>query len=146
MINLTRLYLNVLSVNPSQQYKITVAKRDYKTVHSECAICGNKQYIEVHHVIPVHIDINLSANPTNFISLCDAKNNGCHRWIGHLGDFRYKWNIWIRHYAIASRLCLQKIEPNREFIIPTEYLIKEFASALNISELQLLEEVLNFNK
>lgn len=145
-MNLTKFYLNILSVKPTQLYKITKAKRDYKIVHSECTICGNQQFIEVHHIIPVHVNINLSCDPTNLISLCDAKNNSCHRWLGHYGDFRYKWNTQIRQYALASRLFLQKMEPNRVFIIPTEYLIKEFATALNISQAQLLEEVLNFNK
>ena len=145
-MNLTRFYLNILSVNPAQQYSITKAKRDYRIVHPECASCGNQKYIEVHHVIPVHIDMKLSCDPANFISLCDAKNNGCHRWIGHFGNFRSKWNTKIREYAIASRLFLQNQEPNRTFVIPTEYLIKEFANALHITEAKLLEEVSSFNK
>jgi len=145
-MNLTRLYLNILTVNPVDQYKITKAKRDYAIVHTECAICGSEKCIEVHHVIPVHININLATNYENFIALCDNNNNGCHRWIGHFGDFKNKWNLNIRQYAIASRLFLSKMEPKRIFQIPTDYLITEFSKALNLSEKLFLEQVTNFNK
>lgn len=145
-MNLTRFYLNILSVNPVDQYKITKAKRNYVQIHSECAICGSQKNIEIHHVIPVHIDLSLSCNFDNFISLCDINNSSCHRWIGHFGDFRNKWNLNIRQYAISSRLFLNKMEPKRVFIIPTEYLIREYSKALKISEESFLEQVYSFNK
>jgi len=145
-MNLTRFYLNILSVNPVDQYRIMKAKRDYVQIHPECAICGCQKNLEVHHVIPVHIDLSLSTVFENFITLCDASNNGCHRWIGHFGNFKNLWNLDVRQYAVSSRLFLQKMKPDRQFILPTQYLITEFAKALEISEGKFLEQVYNFNK
>jgi hypothetical protein len=146
MMNLTRFYLNILTVNPVDQYKITKAKRDYVQIHPECAICGCQKNLEVHHVIPVHVDLSLSTVFENFLTLCDSNNNGCHRWIGHFGDFKNRWNLNIREYAISSRLFLQKMQPKRQFIIPTDYLIMEYAKALKVTESFFLEQVYAFNK
>lgn len=145
-MNVTRFYLNILSVNPIDQYKITKAKKAYATIRPECAICGNPSNIEIHHVIPVHIDISLACNFDNFVAACDTGNNGCHRWLCHFGDFKNKWNLDIRQYAIASRLFLEKMQPNRVFIVPTKVLIEEFAKALKLSEIEFLESVRLFNK
>jgi hypothetical protein len=146
-MNLTRFYLNILSVNPIDQYKITKAKQAYIKTHPECAICGATKGLEVHHVLPQHLYPDLACDFNNFITLHDGiTNNGCHYFFGHFGDFKNKWNLNIRQYALASRLFLNKMEPKRIFIIKTEYLIKEFAEALKISEHILLEQVTNFNK
>lgn len=146
-MNISNSFFNVLTVkNPKTLYQINKSKKLYKKLHGECAVCGNKKYIECHHVIPVHVDLNLACEETNFIILCDAKNNGCHRWLGHFGNFRSKWNPKIREYAVASRLHLEKMQPNREFLVPTNVLIDEFSMALNITTEIFLEEVTLFNK
>ena len=146
-MSLSSTVFNILSVkNPKQLYLITKAKRAYATTHPECAICGNPNNIEIHHVIPVHIDITMSCNFKNFVSACDSNNNGCHRWLCHFGDFKNKWNLNIRQYAIASRLFLVKTQPNRKFIISTNDLIKEYSQALKMTQKQFLESVRLFNK
>ena len=128
-MNLTRIYLNFTSLSIPTQWEMTKAKRSYVNRHPECAVCGNRKYLEVHHVIPVHVDHSLACDDDNFITLCDTKNNGCHRWIGHFGNFRSKWNVDIREYAVQSRIFLECQEPNREFLIPTRQMISEFARA-----------------
>ena len=110
-MNFIRLALNISSVSPPTYYQMTKAKRAYRVLYPECAVCGNQRFLEVHHVKPVHVYPELACDPENFITLCDAKNNSCHRWIGHLGDFRNKWNKGIREYALISRIMLQHQEP-----------------------------------
>jgi hypothetical protein len=138
---------NILTVkNPKQLYAISKAKQEYLKLHQECAICGNMKTLECHHVIPVHIDLELSCNFDNFISLCDSNNNSCHRWFGHFGNFKTKWNPHIRQYALATRLFLQKAQPDRKFIISTTKMVDEFSQALDITTKEFLEQVEHFNK
>lgn len=53
----------------------------------ECQACGKKSSLEVHHIIPVHVDKNLELDPTNLLTLCDR----CHLVFGHLSNYR-SWN------------------------------------------------------
>jgi len=53
-----------------------------------CAICGNTKTLEVHHIVPFHIDPKLELNPENLITLCDHKNRSCHRLIGHMSNWK----------------------------------------------------------
>lgn len=55
-----------------------------------CALCGGKANLQVHHIMPFHIDPSLELNIANLITLCEAKHNGinCHLAFGHLGNFR----------------------------------------------------------
>jgi hypothetical protein len=137
-MNLTRVYLNFTALSIPTQWEMTKAKRAYRDAHPECAICGNRKYLEVHHVIPVHVDHTLACDLDNFITLCDPKNNGCHRWFGHFGNFRSKWNLEIREFAIKSRYHLEKMEPERKFLVPTEQLIEEFSLAMFKTEREFL--------
>lgn len=59
--------------------------------HPECAVCEKKgkllSPLEVHHVIPFHIDPRGELDPDNLVTLCPVH----HLWVGHLGSFR-SWN------------------------------------------------------
>lgn len=88
------------------------AKKLYVKEHNQCAVCGYKKNLEVHHVVPVHVDPTLSAKSSNFITLCDYRNKGCHNVFGHFRNFRSKWNPNIRVFAlqVSSMLELCKNE------------------------------------
>ena len=140
-MNIETFVFNALAANdPKLIYKFNKAKRLYVKGHKECAICGNRKYLECHHVIPVHVDVNLGADPNNFITLCDAKNNGCHRWIGHFGNFRSKWYPNVREYAVMSRILLEISQPERDFIVPTSQMIEEFSHSLGVSTEKFLKD------
>ncbi len=48
-----------------------------------CHICGEKKRVELHHIVPRHIDPSRIFDESNLIPLCRA----CHfRW-GHLNDW-----------------------------------------------------------
>lgn len=55
-----------------------------------CAVCGTKTKLEVHHLIPFHVNPALELEPSNLITLCENKKFGinCHLLIGHLGSYR----------------------------------------------------------
>ena len=59
----------------------------------ECAACGRKDGLEVHHIIPYHISPDLELEPANLITLCGKY---CHFVFGHLMD----WKSWNENVAI----------------------------------------------
>lgn len=66
--------------------------RDIRKKHLEtqsvCQFCGNSKNLEVHHIVPVHIQPELELEYDNLITLCD-KN--CHLLIGHFMNYK-SWN------------------------------------------------------
>lgn len=46
----------------------------------ECAACGRRGELEVHHIIPVSFDSNKQFDPNNLITLCASP---CHFVFGH---------------------------------------------------------------
>lgn len=56
--------------------------------HDKCAACGSKKNLEVHHIIPVHVNPELELDMDNLVTLC---SNSCHLLFGHLMDFK-SWN------------------------------------------------------
>jgi len=101
--NIERFILNISSISASTYYSMAKAKKLYVSEHSECAICGYKKKLNVHHIIPIHIDETLSCDPDNFITLC----RDCHFTFGHFHNFRKYWNPDIREFAkrINSNYC-----------------------------------------
>ena len=55
-----------------------------------CAVCGERQKLEVHHIRPFHLHPDLELDPANFITLCEDDDDGvnCHLFFGHLGNFK----------------------------------------------------------
>ena len=98
-MNLTRSYLNFRALSVSTQWQLSKAKKEYVKKHNTCAICGHTENLEVHHIIPVHIDTSKALDHSNFITLCDWRNHGCHYVFGHFRNFRTKWNPKIREFA-----------------------------------------------
>ena len=63
-----------------------------------CAACGSREHLQVHHIIPFHIDPSQELNPENLITLCEKKSKNCHFKVGHLGDWK-KYNRGVRQDA-----------------------------------------------
>ena len=56
-----------------------------------CACCSSKKKLEVHHIIPFHVDSSEELNPENLITLCQNGRYGfrsCHLLVGHEGRWR----------------------------------------------------------
>lgn len=52
-----------------------------------CAACGSDDCLQVHHIIPFHVDPSKELDVNNLIVLCENKTK-CHLKIGHLGSWR----------------------------------------------------------
>lgn len=94
-MRLDRTILNFKSLSIPTQWQMTKAKRLYVKSHKKCAICGYKKRLEVHHVVPVHVDVSLACDQENFITLCRT----CHFTFGHFHNFRKYWNPHIKKLA-----------------------------------------------
>lgn len=54
-----------------------------------CAICGSSKKLEVHHIVPFHVDRSRELDPKNLITLCESNPKFCcHRIFGHLNNYR----------------------------------------------------------
>ena len=77
--------------------KWPTVRKKFLAENPACAVCGStKGKCEVHHIHPFHLHPQLELDPTNFITLCENKNDGinCHLAFGHLGNFKsYNINV-----------------------------------------------------
>ena len=53
-----------------------------------CQLCGGLNFLEVHHIVPFHIQPEKELDHNNLITLCDERGYLCHLKRGHLGDWR----------------------------------------------------------
>lgn len=76
----------------------------------ECAACGRKVNLEVHHVIPVSFNPQRELDPENLITLCASP---CHIMFGHLLNY-HCYNKDVRRMAadfkraVKNRDCLER--------------------------------------
>ena len=68
----------------------------------ECAACGGKVRLEVHHIEPYHLHPDRELDPANLITLCEAKGHNCHLIQGHLLDW-HSFNREVRRDAASYR-------------------------------------------
>jgi len=66
----------------------TKLRKQYLSKFPKCAACGRSSKVEVHHIIPVHVDSDKELDPDNLITLCD---DPCHLLFGHLMHYK-SWN------------------------------------------------------
>lgn len=55
-----------------------------------CTVCGGKEKLVAHHILPYHLYPDLELEPSNLMPLCQSGKYGinCHLWFGHLGNWR----------------------------------------------------------
>jgi hypothetical protein len=58
--------------------------RAYLAGHPTCEACGSKHDLNVHHVLPFHLDPRQELEPKNLVTLCRFH----HFDLGHLGDWK----------------------------------------------------------
>lgn len=61
---------------------------EFVASNAECAACGTKNHLQVHHVKPFHDFPELELDVNNLITLCMDVNE-CHINIGHGDSFRF---------------------------------------------------------
>lgn len=70
-------------------------RKEYLSENPSCCSCGKstKGMMQVHHIVPFHINPELELDKSNLMTLCS--NPRCHLDKGHLGSFR-SWNEYVR--------------------------------------------------
>lgn len=68
-------------------------------IAKECGACGRTSHLELHHIVPRHIDPTGTFDRNNVFTLCDW----CHVVLGHLGDDRTGYNLDLVSDAKAFR-------------------------------------------
>jgi hypothetical protein len=64
-------------------------RKSFLESHPECAACGSKEDLEVHHVKSFHLNPDLELDPKNLITLCDKPGpDNHHMRVGHLNNWR----------------------------------------------------------
>lgn len=75
--------------------------------HPFCAICGFTKNLNIHHIVPFHIDTQLELAEVNLITLGEKCPTGNHHLLfGHLGD----WKSWNVNVVTDAAAILQKIQ------------------------------------
>lgn len=64
-----------------------------------CAACGGTFMLQVHHVVPFHVEAGLELEETNLLTLCMGEFD-CHLKLGHGGSFRH-YNPQVREHAVS---------------------------------------------
>lgn len=84
-------------------------------LNGECEVCGRKDKLEVHHILPFSLFPDLELAPDNLITLCENKKNGvnCHLFFGHLGNYR-KYNPSCKGDVLMWRAKLGRLDLNND--------------------------------
>jgi hypothetical protein len=77
---------------------------------TSCNVCGSKEDLIVHHIIPFHVDKSKELDPNNLITLCN--HNGCHFTFGHL----FNWSSFNPNIIADAKTFKQKKDVANESI------------------------------
>lgn len=71
-----------------------------------CHACGERRRVELHHIVPRHVDPSRIFDESNLIPLCRS----CHFRIGHLCD----WDLWNPYVVEDASRLLETIRARRK--------------------------------
>jgi 5-methylcytosine-specific restriction enzyme A len=80
--------------------KWPAVRKAWLTKHPYCAVCGIHDSLEVHHILPFHLNPELELDPTNLMTLCEGKTRTCHFIFGHFYNW-LRYNANIREDAVV---------------------------------------------
>ena len=102
-------YAMVLSLEPPRSDHWSTVRKHFIEANPTCAACGANEHLQVHHVIPFHIDEKMELDPTNFITLCmcDTPLQRCHFEVGHHGNWKNVVST-VREDAAAKLKSIKK--------------------------------------
>lgn len=82
--------------NPGRSENWPMIRKHHLQNQPECQACGSKQRLEVHHIVPVHVDKTKELDPLNLITLCENPATGfCHYIFGHLSLSWWKYDPYV---------------------------------------------------
>ena len=59
-------------------------RKEHIKMNPSCIACASTEKVEVHHIVPFHIDAVLELDDSNLLTMCRS----CHLVLGHLKDFK----------------------------------------------------------
>jgi hypothetical protein len=83
-------------------------RKNHIVLYPTCAVCGGKNNLEVHHIMPFHLDKSKELDPENLITLCTSKSHNDHLIFGHFLDFTRYSNANVREDAMNYNNKLNK--------------------------------------
>jgi len=84
----------------------------FLSLNPRCAACGGTEKLQVHHIVPFHVNETLELDEKNLITLCMGKDE-CHLSIGH-GDLWRCYNPYVKEDA---KKYLDSDRHHRSFLI-----------------------------
>jgi 5-methylcytosine-specific restriction protein A len=64
-------------------------RKEHLAINPSCAVCGSTKKLEVHHIVPFHVNPKLELSAYNLLTLCDGMwGLNCHFVFGHLRNWR----------------------------------------------------------
>jgi hypothetical protein len=77
-------------ISSGRSSKWPSVRKKFLSVFPRCASCGGSSKVEVHHIVPFHLNPALELDFDNLITLCESKKYGlnCHLFVGHRGNYR----------------------------------------------------------
>ena len=79
-------------------------RKEFLKQNPECAVCGKRTGLNVHHIVPFHIAPSKELYHSNLITLCRRH----HLLFGHLGLWK-SWNedvledCWVWRHKLRNR-------------------------------------------
>lgn len=108
---LARVYPRRLLLLRENSQRWKKLKKEHLKKESECAVCGRRANLEVHHIIPVSFDASKQFDSNNLITLCATP---CHFSFGHFFCY-HCYNKDVRKMAAefkkamhTKRNCLER--------------------------------------
>lgn len=91
--------------------KWPAVRAEYLKTHPECAACGTRNELNVHHVVPFHLDESKELDPENLITLCREH----HLTVGHDPDFdgpmKPNWSAENKNVRRDAERMRKKLKP-----------------------------------
>lgn len=88
-----------------------VVRNAHLQTHPECAACGRKSNLDVHHIIPVAVNPKRRLDETNLITLCSTP---CHLVFGHLMCY-HCYNNDVRRMVAEYRAAVKRRTCHKSF-------------------------------
>lgn len=108
-INLAKHYLRDVGVSSKRSGKWEAVEKSFKEAHPACEACGSKNRLNIHHILPFHLDKSKELDTNNLITLCMDFNKECHYRLGHLSNW-HGYNPNIKSDAAEALLNPTKLD------------------------------------
>jgi 5-methylcytosine-specific restriction enzyme A len=86
----------------SRSSRWAAARAAHLLREKDCQVCGAREFLQVHHVRPVHLFPEDELDPLNMLTLCQPAHGGCHLLFGHLRRWA-SYNVDVRIDAARMR-------------------------------------------